>query len=582
MVSGPPLDIPMPPVTAARLLFFVHADRLMCTLLYSALALLVWDHLLTLRREARFIWRAKWTVIKTLFLFNRYITLIIITGNAIIGSGVVKSLTNTFCQRWILIGATLELFCISFVSFVVLFRLHAMWGGSREMFVGLLFMWFLSFLGSATIFLRIFFYARRFIFHDYNFNICFAVIPNIWLLWLPDALLHLFLLILILWKAIATPRSSRTPLHALLYRDGIAYYSSTLLVMLLGMALWKWGDVAWVGVPLYVGWVVIQIAMSRLLLSLRTVSAFETQQELEMARARVCQYQHHGFGSRACSRQTCRSSSRPFSKQTRWHHTKGTTMSARDTRTKSHIHTRTLSSPVLTTVSVDSHCSYQLDTFAVHGRATGGNHGQVESPYGYRGRSGTDWRASIVVSYDDGATLVPFPSRDLEEIAGSNGTTPSTTKSYSGPTNFHHTISRDGSDRGRKTPNSASSMFAPDAMSTRKAEMEHETRTRTRLGDYDVNARRPLERLCRLWWWLFTPSHPSFDDITEEADHESGDEETRADRRDERCYWGRRRMRQRDARISVDASDVEWWDPADGDPGPGVKDSRLGRYDHWL
>ncbi|CAG7854987.1 SubName: Full=Uncharacterized protein {ECO:0000313/EMBL:CCA72833.1} [Serendipita indica DSM 11827] len=388
------------------------------------------------------------------------------------------------------------------------------------MFVGLLFMWFLSFLGSATIFLRIFFYARRFIFHDYNFNICFAVIPNIWLLWLPDALLHLFLLILILWKAIATPRSSRTPLHALLYRDGIAYYSSTLLVMLLGMALWKWGDVAWVGVPLYVGWVVIQIAMSRLLLSLRTVSAFETQQELEMARARV--------------------------------------------------------------LSVDSHCSYQLDTFAVHGRATGGNHGQVESPYGYRGRSGTDWRASIVVSYDDGATLVPFPSRDLEEIAGSNGTTPSTTKSYSGPTNFHHTISRDGSDRGRKTPNSASSMFAPDAMSTRKAEMEHETRTRTRLGDYDVNARRPLERLCRLWWWLFTPSHPSFDDITEEADHESGDEETRADRRDERCYWGRRRMRQRDARISVDASDVEWWDPADGDPGPGVKDSRLGRYDHWL
>ena len=35
-----------------------------------------------------------------------------------------------------------------------------------------------------------------------------------------------------------------------------------------------------------------------------------------------------------------------------------------------------------------------------------------------------------------------------------------------------------------------------------------------------------------------------------------------------------------EARISVDASTVEWWDP--GDPGPGVKDSRLGRYDHWL
>ena len=83
MVSGPPLDIPMQPVTPARLVFFFHADRIMCTLLYSALALLVWDHILTLRLEARFIWRARWTVIKALFLFNRYITLIIIIGNSI-------------------------------------------------------------------------------------------------------------------------------------------------------------------------------------------------------------------------------------------------------------------------------------------------------------------------------------------------------------------------------------------------------------------------------------------------------------------------------------------------------------------
>jgi len=38
--------------------------------------------------------------------------------------------------------------------------------------------------------------------------------------------------------------------------------------------------------------------------------------------------------------------------------------------------------------------------------------------------------------------------------------------------------------------------------------------------------------------------------------------------------------KRREARISVDASAVESWDP--GDLGPGVKDSRLGRYDNWL
>ena len=123
-------------------------------------------------------------------------------------------------------------------------------------------------------------------------------------------------------------------------------------------------------------------------------------------------------------------------------------------------------------------------------------------------------------------------------------------------------------------------MFATDTVSLRKAEMEHSTRTRTRLGDYDVNACRPLEGIYRMLWWLFTPSHTSFEDGSEEAG-ENGDVDE--EERDEaRRYWGRRRVRRRDARISVDASDVEWWDPADGDPGPGVKDSQLGRYDHWL
>ena len=68
-----------------------------------------------------------------------------------------------------------------------------------------------------------------------------------------------------------------------------------------------------------------------------------------------------------------------------------------------------------------------------------------------------------------------------------------------------------------------------------KEEGERRTRERTRVGDYR-----------KKWWrWVL------------------GADSSRSE-----------------ARISVDASTVERWDL--GDPGPGVKDSWLGRYDHWL
>lgn len=81
----------------------------------------------------------------------------------------------------------------------------------------------------------------------------------------------------------------------------------------------------------------------------------------------------------------------------------------------------------------------------------------------------------------------------------------------------------------------SSASWCSTAVNTDKGERERRMRERMRSGVFEK----------RWWWWVF------------------GVDSTR-----------------RDARISVDASTVERWDP--GDPGPGVKESRLGRYDHWL
>lgn len=80
---GIPADVAqlLPPATPQRLIFLTNADIIFRHLLYAAFGLMIWDHLLTINREVVLVWRARWTVIKVLFLFNRYITALVIALN---------------------------------------------------------------------------------------------------------------------------------------------------------------------------------------------------------------------------------------------------------------------------------------------------------------------------------------------------------------------------------------------------------------------------------------------------------------------------------------------------------------------
>ncbi|KAG8764153.1 hypothetical protein FRC15_007722 [Serendipita sp. 397] len=79
---GPPPDTPIPATTPEILLHYTYVDKIVQGLLFSAFALLVWDHALTFHREVEYVWKGRWTVIKILFLFTRYATLVVVGGNA--------------------------------------------------------------------------------------------------------------------------------------------------------------------------------------------------------------------------------------------------------------------------------------------------------------------------------------------------------------------------------------------------------------------------------------------------------------------------------------------------------------------
>ncbi|KAG8861533.1 hypothetical protein FRB91_006241 [Serendipita sp. 411] len=92
----PPAGVTLPPLTYAHLLLIGTATRVVRYVNYASFTFMVWDMLLTLPDEVKYIWKARWTVIKVVFLSNRYVTPIILIGNLYTISGQAKDLSDQY------------------------------------------------------------------------------------------------------------------------------------------------------------------------------------------------------------------------------------------------------------------------------------------------------------------------------------------------------------------------------------------------------------------------------------------------------------------------------------------------------
>lgn len=77
----------------------------------------------------------------------------------------------------------------------------------------------------------------------------------------------------LIYKAVATPRAAQTPMLAILFKDGIVYYSVTFAALLWATLMWRAASYVYLGIPLYSTWMFLQVAMSRLLLSIKSTQA---------------------------------------------------------------------------------------------------------------------------------------------------------------------------------------------------------------------------------------------------------------------------------------------------------------------
>ncbi|KAG1885822.1 hypothetical protein F4604DRAFT_1973264 [Suillus subluteus] len=94
--------------------------------------LLVYDYLLTFRDEFVYIWDPPWTVVKVLFLLNRYGNLIGQTVIQLEEAGLLAHDSQKFCQRFVIFTTCFMFVSTESIHILVLMRAWAIWGTRKR------------------------------------------------------------------------------------------------------------------------------------------------------------------------------------------------------------------------------------------------------------------------------------------------------------------------------------------------------------------------------------------------------------------------------------------------------------------
>ncbi|KAG1844154.1 hypothetical protein F4604DRAFT_1980311 [Suillus subluteus] len=94
--------------------------------------LLVYDYFLTLEDEVYYIWNHPWTVVKVMFLINRYGNLIGQTFIQLEEVGFLSHGSQVFCQRFAFATACFMALSAESIHIIVLMRTWAIWGTQKR------------------------------------------------------------------------------------------------------------------------------------------------------------------------------------------------------------------------------------------------------------------------------------------------------------------------------------------------------------------------------------------------------------------------------------------------------------------
>ncbi|KAI6040255.1 hypothetical protein EDC04DRAFT_2894244 [Pisolithus marmoratus] len=110
---------------------FIYDVWLQRAAVVAGYTLLVYDYFLTLGDEVEYIWSAPWTLVKSIYLANRYIMLLGQTLVCIQATGFIAAVTGG-CEFYAMFLAVYILVSLETAHVLVVLRAWAIWGGDRR------------------------------------------------------------------------------------------------------------------------------------------------------------------------------------------------------------------------------------------------------------------------------------------------------------------------------------------------------------------------------------------------------------------------------------------------------------------
>ncbi|KIK91021.1 hypothetical protein PAXRUDRAFT_652281 [Paxillus rubicundulus Ve08.2h10] len=144
---------------------------------------LVYDYILILDEEVKFIWKAPWSFTKVIFLVNRYGNLLGQGFIQVVETGWVVHDSQDLCQRFNLFASIFMILSAESIHILVLLRAWAIWGCERRVATVLIGVY------SVYLFLMLIMVALGMnsqSFHEFQYldliGVCVGVIPRMWFL----------------------------------------------------------------------------------------------------------------------------------------------------------------------------------------------------------------------------------------------------------------------------------------------------------------------------------------------------------------------------------------------------------------
>lgn len=260
------------PAVAQRIVFHAEASRYMTM---AGFTLLILDHFYTLDEELRLMWTAPRSLVKVLFLVNRYITPIF-QAVTVYQMSRLAVFSNTFCKWWTTADGFVEISSMAISDLLLLFRVHALWGGRRSVVVGTYAIYAFAYtcimiVGSISAFEMI-----PMLHYDPLARICASefrpkVMPALWSV---SLLCELTVFVMTAIKAFQhhISEKSQNPLLRTLYYDQFLYYIIIIVVRIFNLLIWLTLPQSLFFLGIYFIWSLITALVSRIMLHLRSVA----------------------------------------------------------------------------------------------------------------------------------------------------------------------------------------------------------------------------------------------------------------------------------------------------------------------